>query len=166
MIRHSGVRRLNDAAEDGRGFDMSMETGIVEKIENDIVWVKARRKSACSGCATRDHCSSLGSNHMLMQAKNSAGARTGDEVQVHLKTAVKMKCLFYLYIVPVLGLMAGAFSSESLSGLLGLNPKLGMVLFTVGGVALSYYLVRIYSNHLEAKGALLPEVMRIIRKAA
>ena len=69
-----------------------------------------------------------------------------------------------VYMVPVFGLMIGAFSAGSLSGLLGLNPKIGMVLFSLAGVVIAYLLVRRFSNRMETKDALTPLVKRVVRR--
>jgi len=146
---------------------MSQETGIVESIDEKWVWVKTQRKSACSHCGHKDHCHIVeGSDLMLVKAKNAADAKKGDEVELFISTATKLKCVFMVYMVPVFGLMIGAFSASSLSGLLGLNPKIGTVLFSLAGVVLAYILVRRYSNRMEIKDALTPLVKRVIKGSA
>ncbi|NNG01314.1 MAG: SoxR reducing system RseC family protein [Desulfobacteraceae bacterium] len=145
---------------------MSVETGTVEKVENGWAWVKAQRKSGCASCSGKDHCHSMGGSHMLIQAKNNAGAVPGDEVEVFISTAIKMKCMFSLYIVPVFGLMAGAFSAEGLSNWLGMNHSFGMVVFSVGGLVAAYIIVKVYADRLSNRGALSPAVNRVLRRHA
>ena len=144
---------------------MSQEIGIVESTDDNWVWVKTQRKSACSHCGHKDHCHIVeGSDRMLVKARNAADAKRGDEVELFISTKTKLKCVFMVYMVPVFGLMIGAFSAGSLSGLLGLNPKIGMVLFSLAGVVIAYLLVRRFSNRMETKDALTPLVKRVVRR--
>jgi sigma-E factor negative regulatory protein RseC len=145
---------------------MSQETGIVENIDGSWVWVKTRRKSACAHCGHKDHCQMIeGGDRMLVKARNAAhDARKGDEVELFISTKTKLKCVFMVYMVPVFGLMIGAFSAGSLSGFVGLNPKIGMVLFSILGVVLAYVLVRHYSKRMEIKDALTPLVKRVVSR--
>ena len=145
---------------------MSAETGVIERIENDWAWVKTRRKSACASCSQKDHCHSVdGADIMIVKAENPIKARQGDLVEVYLSTATKMKCLFIIYILPVLGLLTGAFSSVSLSSMIGLNPDIGMVLFAFLGLGIALAAVRIYNNRVARRSSLTPAVKRIIRRA-
>ena len=145
---------------------MSQETGIVESIDDNWAWVKTQRKSACAHCGHQDHCQLIeGGDRMLVKARNSADARRGDEVELFISTKTKLKCVFMVYMVPVFGLMIGAFSANSLSRLIGLNPKIGMGVFSFAGVVIAYILVRQYSNRMEIKNALTPLVKRVIKRA-
>ena len=142
---------------------MTVERGIVETIEEGFAWVKTRRKSACGHCGSKDHCAMVeGGDRMLVKAKNGAGARQGDVVEIYLDTAVQLKCTFIAYMVPVLGLMTGAFSANSLSTAIGLNPPVGMALFSVAGFLLAMLLARHLANRMVADNTMTPMVRRII----
>ena len=144
---------------------MSEETGVVERAEGDWVWVQTQRKGACSSCGHRDHCQMIeGGDRMLVKAKNEAHAKPGDEVELFLSAKTKLKCVFLSYMVPVFGLMIGAFSADSLSALVGLNPKLGMALFSIGGLVVAYLLVRQYSKRMEIKDQLTPVAQRVVKR--
>ena len=93
---------------------MSTEKGVVEKIENGFAWVRAQRKSACAGCGNRSHCSMIeGGNQMLVKATNVIDAGEGDSVEIHMNSSFQLKCTFVVYIIPVLGIIAGAIVSET-----------------------------------------------------
>ena len=145
---------------------MAQESGIIESIEDQFAWVKTQRKSACAHCGHRDHCQMIeGGDRMRVKARNTAGAKQGDEVELYLSTKTQLKCVFLAYMVPVFGLMIGAFSAKSLSAFMGLNPKVGMALFSLAGVVLAYILVRQYSKRMEIKDALTPLVKRVVKRA-
>jgi sigma-E factor negative regulatory protein RseC len=144
---------------------MSEETGVVERVEGDWVWVQTQRKGACSSCGHRDHCQMIeGGDRMLVKARNDVHAKKGDEIELFISTGTKMKCIFLIYMVPVFGLMAGAFSARSLSALFGLNPKVGVALFSIAGLVIAYLLVRQYSKRMEIKDQLMPVAQRVVKR--
>ena len=144
---------------------MSAERGIVEKVEAGWAWVKTKRSSACSSCASRSHCLTQGSDQMVVKAQNSAQAKKGDEVELYLSTKTKLKSTAIVYLIPVFGIFVGAFSANPLSAVIGLNPSLGMALFTLTGLVLSVFLMRYLANRMDSKQALTPLVKRVVMSA-
>jgi sigma-E factor negative regulatory protein RseC len=145
---------------------MSQETGIVETVENEWVWVKTQRKSACAHCGHKNHCHTIeGGDRMLVKAKNLADAHKGDEVELYLNTKTQLKCVFMVYMVPVIGLLIGAFSGNSLSTLVGMNPNYSIFLFSAVGLAVAFMLTRFFANRMEMKNALTLRVKRVVRRS-
>jgi sigma-E factor negative regulatory protein RseC len=144
---------------------MSAEHGIVEKVESGWAWVKTKRSSACASCASRHHCLTQGADQMLVKAQNTAQAKKGDEVELYLSTRTKLKGTAIVYLLPVFGILAGAFSASPLSKALGLNPSLGMAVFTLTGLVLAVFLMRYLANRMDANQALTPLVKRVIMSA-
>ncbi len=144
---------------------MSAERGIVERVEPGWAWVKTKRSSACASCESRHHCMTQGGDQMLVKAQNAAQAQEGDEVELYLSTRTKLKGTAIVYLIPVLGILAGAFSANPLSAILGLNPSVGMVLFTLTGVVAAVFLMRYLANRMAAGQALTPVVKRVIFSA-
>jgi positive regulator of sigma E activity len=102
---------------------------------------------------------------MLVKARNTAGAKKGDEVELYLSTGIKLKGTAIVYLLPVLGIFAGAFSANPLSNMLGLNPSLGMALFTFAGLVAAVFLMRYLANRMGSKQALNPVVKRVLFSA-
>ena len=145
---------------------MYAEKGIVESIEDGWALVLTRRKDMCEHCGHKGHCHMVeGMDRMIVKAKNAARARKGDEVELYLSTKAKLKGLFILYMFPVLGLLVGASSANSLSGLLGLNNNIGMALFTISGLVLAILFARLLAGRMEAKRELTPIVSRVVHRA-
>ena len=145
---------------------MSAERGIVEKVEPGWAWVKTRRSSACASCDSRHHCSVVeGGDQMVVKAQNTVRAKKGDEVELYLSTKTKLKSTAIVYLIPVLGIFVGAFSADPLSKALGLNPSLGMVLFTLTGLVSAVFLMRSLASRMTANQALTPLVKRVIISA-
>jgi sigma-E factor negative regulatory protein RseC len=144
---------------------MSAERGTVEKVEAGWAWVKTKRSSACSSCSSRSHCLTQGSDQMVVKAQNTAHAKKGDEVELYLSTKTKLTGTAIMYLIPVLGIFVGAFSANPLSEALGLNPSLGMALFTITGLVSAVFLMRYLASRMESKKALTPLVKRVIMRA-
>ena len=145
---------------------MSQETGIVETVEEEWVWVKTQRKSACAHCGHKDHCHTIeGGDRMLVKAKNPVAARKGDEVELFLDTKTQLKCVFMVYMVPVIGLLIGAFSGNSLSTFAGLSPNMVILLFSAVGLGAGFMITRFFSNRMETKNALTLRVTRVVKRA-
>jgi positive regulator of sigma E activity len=87
-------------------------------------------------------------------------------VELFLSTKTKLKGLFVLYIFPVIGVLVGAFSSKSLSGLFGLSQNAGTFLFTVAGFIAAVLLARFVGNRMEAREELVPVIVRVVGRAS
>ena len=144
---------------------MSAERGIVENVEAGWAWVKTKRSSACSSCASRSHCLTQGGDQMLVKAQNTARAKKGDEVELYLSTRTRLKGTAIVYLIPVLGLFVGAFSARPLSAAIGMNPSLGMAVFTFTGLVLPVFLMRYLANRMDSRQNLTPLVKRVVFKA-
>lgn len=146
---------------------MSQETGIVEAIEDDWVWVKTQRKSACSHCGHKDHCQLIeGGDRMLVKARNAAAAHKGDEVELYLNTKTQLKCVFMVYMVPVIGLIVGAFLGNGFFAYIGVSQNISIFLFAALGLVAGFMLTRLYADRMELKEALTPLVKRVVRRSA
>jgi len=145
---------------------MSAERGIVENVEPGWAWVKTKRSSACASCSSHHHCSMVeGGDRMVVKAQNTAQAKKGDEVELYLSTKTKLKGTAIVYLLPVFGVFVGAFSATPLSKALGLNPSLGMAVFTLTGLVIAVFLMRYLANRMDSNQALTPLVKRVIRNA-
>ena len=144
---------------------MSAERGIVERVEPGWAWVKTKRSSACSSCGSRHHCLTQGSDQMVVKAQNTARAKKGDEVELYLSSKTKLKGTAIVYLIPVLGIFVGAFSANPLSAAIGLNPSLGMAVFTLAGLISSIFLMRHLANRMDTRQDLVPSVKRVVFRA-
>ena len=144
---------------------MTAERGIVERVEPGWAWVKTKRSSACSSCGSRHHCLAQGNDQMVVKAQNTAGAKKGDEVELYLSSKTKLKGTAVVYLIPVFGIFVGAFSANPLSAAFGLNPSLGMAVFTLAGLVAAVFLTRHLANRMVSQQALVPSVKRVIFSA-
>jgi len=145
---------------------MDIEKGTVQKIEESWAWVETRRTGSCDNCSQKKHCHSSGDgrDRMLVKAENVAQARSGDEVEIYLNSKTKLKGLFMIYMLPVIGLLVGALLGKSLSTLIGLDGDLMTVLASFCGMAIAFFVVRVLGFRMKENNELTPVVSRIVRR--
>ena len=81
------------------------EIGVVVEEKGKNVIVALERKEACATCKA---CSmGLESKDMILEAKNSCGAKKGDYVTISLEERQFMQAVAIMYVVPLLGLLVG-----------------------------------------------------------
>lgn len=145
---------------------MTQEFGTIETVDREWAWVKTQRKSACAHCGHKDHCQMVeGEDRMLVKAKNAAAGREGDEVELYLSAKTQLKCVFMVYMVPVIGLIVGAFLGNGVSPHIGLGPNVGIFLFAAAGLVGAFMLTRRFANRMETKNALTPLVKRVVKRS-
>jgi len=146
---------------------MVTETGVIEQVEEDWAWVVTQRISVCAHLSSKKHRHIMkGGDSVVIKVRNFAGAVVGDKVELYISTAVKIKLIVLLYILPVIGLLIGASSTDSLSQVMNLNPILGILIFSMGGFTLTLKLVRIIFNHIASNTDLTPVTRRVLSKTA
>jgi len=143
---------------------MAHATGKVVGIEkNGWARVITERTGACGGCQTKQHCHSCLTNSKIeARALNMAGARTGDLVSVSIKTETLLKSAAILYLVPVLGMLAGALSGPVIGKILALSETVSAILFGFVGFSLGFVLVYFYSRKMSSQNRLSPIIEQII----
>ncbi len=128
---------------------MLTETGRVVALENDSLWVETIRKSTCGGCAVRKGCGHGLLNRMsdgrsgyvrvLPGTQSLQDFRVNDEVLISIPEEVILRGSFIAYVVPLLGMLAGALAVTAwlphygdLWSLLGAALGLSLGLLLVG----------------------------------
>ena len=76
-----------------------METGIVRKIEKDVVTVECSPTPSCEGCTV----CSTGDGGRTLQARNRSGAtlHEGDRVEVRVVVSAALQASFLVLILPL-----------------------------------------------------------------
>ena len=143
---------------------MAQEKGLVTSITEDgWAQVETDRNDACSHCGS---CRvSFGCNsEMTIKAINRAGAGVGDLVSIHLSSGTIMKSAAILYLIPVAGLISGAFMGEGLSTRLAISETSAIALLSLSGFILGYIITALISRWMSARRKLSPTITRIIRR--
>jgi len=94
------------------------------------------RRGACSGCQSGSGAcqSCLASAKLESNVINLLGAQTGDVVKIALPTTTLYKGAAILYLLPIAGLIAGAFAGLWIASVLGWGDTAGTVLGAMLGL--------------------------------
>ncbi|MCF8053038.1 MAG: SoxR reducing system RseC family protein [Desulfobacterales bacterium] len=136
---------------------------VVSVFDNQTAEVMTDKKSACGGCADTRSCKSClsGGDKVIAVVRNELQADAGDIVVVeHTKGALWGSAALF-YLLPVFGLMAGAFAGLAAAGGWGINESDGAVLFGLTGLAAGLLAVFYVSRSAYAKDRLVPRIIRI-----
>jgi sigma-E factor negative regulatory protein RseC len=143
---------------------MAQEKGLVTGISEDgWAQVETDRNDACSNCSS---CRvSFGCNsEMTINAINRAGAGVGDLVSIDLSSGKIIKSAAILYLIPVVGLILGAFLGDELSTRLSMSKTGAVALLSIAGFIMGYIITTIISKWMSARRTLSPIITRIIRR--
>ena len=141
---------------------MLSERGVVVEDAGGEVRVRVTRSAMCADCASKGSCHALsGAPNAVVSARNEAGARVGDLVEVCLPEAALLGASALLYLVPVLGLVLGAVVGDLLwADSLGPNggPGLGALL----GLVVCFAVVGFVSRHRRLGAKFKPVVTKVV----
>ena len=120
---------------------MAEHIGIVMKREsNRYAQVVTDRKDACGGCQSTPHgCRScLASAKMESRVANPLGAQPGDLVKVYLSSSGLFTGAAILYLLPIFGLLLGAFLGVWASAAYGMAESFGSIGGAAAGLGIGY----------------------------
>lgn len=145
---------------------MAEHIGIVIKKEsNRYVRVITDRKGACGGChATAHGCRGcLTSSKMESRVANPLGAEPGDLVKVHLSSRGLFTGAAILYLLPVLGLLSGAFTGTWAAAAYGVAESFGSVGGAVAGLAMGFVGVIALDRSPRVRSRIMPTITAIVK---
>jgi len=99
---------------------MIEELGEVVAVHGDLAEVRGRRPSLCGSCAAAGACGTslldrFFARRPVLTVYNSVGAGPGDSVVVGFPEQALLAASFATYLVPLLGMIAGAMGAAYLS---------------------------------------------------
>lgn len=116
---------------------MIEEEAYVAEVGEGRVWVEKTRQSACSSCA--ESCPSalagglFGGKPVRLQVSSDLPLRPGDKVLIGIAEDTLAKGAFWIYLLPLLCLFAGALLGKSITGSDSASALAGLA-----GLGLSY----------------------------
>ena len=122
------------------------------------------RGDTCNHCEASEFCHSI-SNCSKMKTKvlNKADATVGDLVAIELNSKTLYKSAFVLYLVPAIGLLAGAISGDGLSENLSIEHSGLTIVLAFAGLAMGFAITIIFSHWMSAKKKLTPVITTIVK---
>lgn len=119
--------------------------GIINKIEDDTVWLEISINSACGGCAAKTLCNMTEQKNELFKAKNLTGEQfaIGEKVQIRLQQKLALKAVILGYFMPFVVLITGLFGCHALTHSDGLSSMVSLVL-----TALYFLFIKLIDKHI------------------
>jgi len=144
---------------------MITKEGVITETVGTRAWVTTTRSRACDSCASRNSCGENSrEQEMIIQLENSLNASPGDRVVVGFRTAPLLKTTFLIYIFPIILLIAGAATGESMAIQFNTDKSLTSLFVGILFFSVSFFIIRFINNALANKKEYQPYLMRIIKK--
>ena len=144
---------------------MAEYIGIVMKREsNRYAQVVTDRKGACGGCQSTPHgCRScLASAKMESRVANPLGAQPGDLVKVYLSSSGLFTGAAILYLLPIFGLLLGAFLGVWASAVYGMAESFGSIGGAAAGLGIGYAAVIGLDRSQSIRRRIMPTITAIL----
>ncbi len=133
------------------------QEGMVLEVSGRMAKVKTSRHNDCENCGACP-----GNSAMVLDARNSVGAKPGQRVLVEIKEINMLKAAFTVYILPLLAILVGVVIGDFVGGFLGIEESISR--FAGGFVAtvLSIWYIKYYDNSARMDDKMQPVIIRII----
>ena len=144
---------------------MAEHIGIVIKAgSGTYAQVVTDRKGACGGCqSTPGGCRScLVSAKMESRVANPVRAKAGDLVKIHLSSTNLFTGAAILYLLPILGLLTGAFTGAWVSTVFGLAEIFGSLGGAITGLIVGYTAVITLDRSPSLRRRIMPTITQIM----
>jgi sigma-E factor negative regulatory protein RseC len=147
---------------------MAENIGIVIKTEaNDFAQVLLDRKSGCGGCQTTGsgcHSCLAGADKIQSRVVNAIGADIGDVVKVHLSFGSLSAGAAILYLLPVFGMLCGAFTGPWLANLLNIAEMPGSIFGAIFGLVFGFIIVILIDHSPQMRKKITPTITEIVTR--
>lgn len=140
---------------------MITEIGTVQEIKKTYAVIKVQKSSACEQCSSRGTCD-ISNKDTTVEVVNDLRAKEGDLVELSMPEATLLKASFLVYLLPVIALLAGAFSGKALADAMDINQTLASLAgaFLLTGIVF-YILIRRHRSE-EYQNKYRPRMTRIL----
>jgi sigma-E factor negative regulatory protein RseC len=142
---------------------MIEERGRIVALQGNQAWVQTLRQNACQSCRARSGCGQRalhelsGGKARQVRVDNALQAQVGDQVLLGIGETALLRASVLVYLVPVLGLLAGALVGDRVAGL----GDGGTILAGALGMALAFLLVRMCQRHA-ITGQFRPVLLKVL----
>ncbi len=147
-------------------------TGTVLKTSGDHALVAATRRGICDGCADRSNCSvedpfthaAEASDEVLehLTARNPIQAQPGDHVEFDLPGHTELSLSVLVWIVPLLGLIAGAVLGANIHQVLSMDRDSATLLGLLAGAAAAFAVVMRIDRKAAGDERLTPVILKVL----
>ncbi|HSH70743.1 MAG TPA: SoxR reducing system RseC family protein [Deferrisomatales bacterium] len=123
---------------------MIEEQATVVEVRPGRARVQTLRSGSCESCKARGGCSGLGGGREAqVWVSDPLGVAAGERVVIAVPGGTVVRASLFLYLLPVLALLAGAVLGNRLAPGLGFHPDLGAAGFGGLAMALAFGIARL-----------------------
>ncbi len=144
---------------------MTERIGVVVNVFDDrTAEVMTDKKGACGGCEDSGDCKTClaGGEKVVAVVRNDPCACPGDLVVVeHTRGAILGGAALF-YVLPIVGLMVGAFVGGVTAGGWGMDESAGAIIAGLLGLSAGLLAVFLFSRTAYAGKRLVPRIVRIV----
>ena len=147
---------------------MLEQDAIVDSVAGDFARVVAQPQAACNSCNAGNACGTsllarlLPARKRQFLVRNTVGAAPGDRVVIGLDESALQTISLLLYLLPLVGLIGGGVLGLVIADTLRIADQ-EPISITVAllGIAIAFYLVRIYSERIQQGAAYEARIIQV-----
>ncbi|MDY6826139.1 MAG: SoxR reducing system RseC family protein [Bacillota bacterium] len=138
--------------------------GVVTQTNDERAKVSLQRHLACKNCGRCGMLSGSGGKDVVIEALNPIKAQPGQRVMLESDDRQVLFVAFMLYVVPLVGLVAGIFAWLKAAASLGFteNQELISVAIGFGVMIIAFILIRIWDNRVKDDPKYKPVITTLI----
>ncbi len=140
--------------------------GLILDTKDKYATVSTSRGGVCAECAEKSSCSSGESEEQvpeIITAINPIQAQPGDYVEFDLSGHTELKVSLIVWVVPLIGLITGAFAGSNLFQ--SLSQDSGTLLGALLGFIIAFSVIMIYDRYFVDKEELIPLILKKVQKS-
>lgn len=147
------------------GLKMTVRKGIVKNRENEWAWVAINRQTSCGQCGSARLFSGdrPDDNVTTVKAKNDIQADIGNTVILNFNEKIVFKGILWLFIFPLIPILAGAFSITWIAETFGISTNAAITVTTLVTIVFTLVLIRVIAKRLERNPNLTPSILSVVR---
>jgi len=136
-----------------------IECGVINKIENDIVWVTVVKGEQCKGCTA---CSAFGEGSAELVAQSDLPAKIGDRVEVEIDPQKVVRHSAIIFLLPVFALIIGYFLGENYLIGIGIEGEGAGIVGSLGLMVLTFIGIAFYDRFFQKSNEINARVVRVL----
>ncbi|MBS3741385.1 MAG: SoxR reducing system RseC family protein [Candidatus Cloacimonetes bacterium] len=133
-------------------------TGKVVKLQNNNAIVEITDNDACGSCGLKSFCIQNTKENIQLEIKNTQNAKIGDVVKFEISPGIKILSNFYVFILPLLVIIATYFIAKDL---LLLSEDFSIIL-SVLSLILSYFIIKHINRVFKKNKTIKVKMIKII----
>lgn len=147
---------------------MPSEEGMVTSVEGAYALVRVIRSAGCAHCPSAGSCHIEPDQTIIVKARNRAGAKVGQRVQLSVAPGSVLAASFLLYLLPLSGLILGSIIGKLLMTyvLPDLLPDRSSELFAAGAgltvMAGIFVGIRFFDRRRKTTERFMPQIIQVL----